>query len=85
MANVNYEFVLEAEGIRYERSNRRMFAIIIILILSLIGTNAGWLYYESQFEESTVTEIKAKQEAEGNGQNYVIGGDYADKTESDDN
>ena len=34
-----------------KRSGTRKFVIIVILIIALIGTNVGWLLYESQFEE----------------------------------
>lgn len=37
-----------------KKSGQRKFIIIIILIIALIGTNVGWLIYESQFE--TITE-----------------------------
>lgn len=37
-----------------KKSGTRKFIIIIILVLALIGTNVGWLIYESQFE--TITE-----------------------------
>ena len=58
---------------RSERANHRLWVIIIVLIVALIGTNAGWLYYESQFtEESISTEIEAQQEGD---YNFVSGGD----------
>lgn len=37
-----------------KKQGQHKFIIIIILIIALIGTNVGWLIYESQFE--TVTE-----------------------------
>ena len=86
MASVNYEFVLEMEGVRHERTNKRMFIIIIVLIITLVSSNLGWLYYESQYETATTTSIKAEQQADGNSNNYIIGGDYdACDTESNDN
>lgn len=43
-----------------KKQSRHKFIIIIILIIALIGTNIGWLIYNSQFEtiseEETVTE-----------------------------
>jgi len=33
-----------------ERTVKRLWVIIILLIVLLVATNAGWLYYESQFE-----------------------------------
>lgn len=37
-----------------KKQGQHKFIIIIILIIALIGTNVGWLIYESQWE--TVTE-----------------------------
>ena len=85
---VNYEFCLEMQGARMERTNRRMFILIILLIVSLLATNVGWLIYSRQFKvETTTTEINAEQEANKGGKNYIIGGDYdvQDKTEGDNN
>lgn len=33
-----------------KQTNKRMFIIIVVLILMLVGTNVGWFIYESQFE-----------------------------------
>lgn len=37
---------------RMERVNRRLFIFCVIIFLALIATNAGWIVYESQFEDS---------------------------------
>lgn len=67
---------------RFERTNRRLWILCIILIFTLIATNAGWLYYESQFvtEETTV-----EQEVDtGDGDAIVVGvGDYNGESETD--
>ena len=34
---------------RQERTIRRLFIIIIFLIILLVGTNGAWIWYESQF------------------------------------
>lgn len=41
---------------RAERANHRLWVIIIVLIVALIGTNAGWLYYESQFTDEFISQ-----------------------------
>ena len=43
---------------RMERTIRRLWVLCIILILLLAGSNAAWIYYESQFvdEVTTVTQ-----------------------------
>lgn len=82
---VNYEFALEMQGMRADQTNRRLFIIVILLIVALLGSNAGWLYYESQYVEEKVV-IDAEQQADGDSQNYIIGGDFdAGQTKSNDN
>ena len=63
------------EGIieRLDRVNRRLVAIVVLLIVLLVGSNIAWLVYESQFQEvTTETQIDAWQD--GN-TNLVSGGD----------
>ena len=43
-------FAHEGEMSRAERANKRLWIIIIILIIALVGTNAGWIIYENSFE-----------------------------------
>lgn len=33
-----------------KRANKRNFAIIVVLIIAFVGSNIGWLIYESQYE-----------------------------------
>ena len=78
--NLNYAF--DSQGARLERANKRLFIICVILIIALFVTNGLWVFYESQFD--TIS-IEAEQEADGNSNNYVIGGDYGGETESEGN
>ena len=57
-ADVPY-IAYEAALTKAEFSFKRLWAAIILLIVLLFGSNAGWLYYESQFEE-TATTIEAE-------------------------
>ena len=57
--------VHEASMARSERTVKRLWATIILLIVLLFGSNVGWLYYESQFEE-TATTIEAEVDDGGN-------------------
>ena len=64
------------EGVvdRLDRINRRLVAIIVLLVVLLVGSNVAWLIYESQFTvETTETEIEALQF--GGETNMVSGGD----------
>ena len=45
----------EAETARLERTITRLFWALIMTILLLVGTNAGWIWYESQFEDVVYT------------------------------
>lgn len=75
MENKDVPYVVH-EGIvtRLERTNKRLWILCIILIVSLIGSNLAWIYYESQWEyvESTTTQ----QIDQDGGNNSVVGGDY---------
>ena len=50
---------------RAERTAKRLWITILLLIVLLVGTNAGWLWYESQFEETTTT-IESEADDGGN-------------------
>lgn len=39
-----------------ERTIRRLWALVVLLSVLLVGTNAAWIWYESQWEEVTTTE-----------------------------
>lgn len=84
--HVNVPYVVhESAMARSERNSKRMWIVILVLILALIGTNLAWIIYNSQFEaveESTVVE-----QENSNGDNNYIGnnGDITyGKTENND-
>ena len=54
---------------RAERTAKRLWITILLLIVLLAGTNAGWIWYQSQFED-----IAISQENE-DGYNNFIGND----------
>lgn len=66
--------VHEADMARMERTIKRLWILLLVLVVLLVGTNIAWIAYESQFVEETITEIE--QDADGNGNNYIVGGDY---------
>lgn len=72
MENKDVPYVVH-EGIvtRLERTNKRLWILCIILIISLIGSNIAWIYYESQWQyvESTTTQ----QIDQDGGNNSVVG------------
>ena len=50
-----------------QMQSKRLFIAWIITFLALVITNAGWIYYENQFEDVVVT-----QEAESDGDSSII-------------
>lgn len=64
-----------------ERTIKRLWIIVILLVVLLFGSNAAWIWYESQYETISVTQ-EVEQEAD-NGTNHFIGGDYYGSTESE--
>lgn len=79
------DFAYDMLGFWFKNVIHKLYVIIIILIIALIGSNGAWIYYESQFsQEKTV--IEAEQQADGDSENIIVGGDYdAGNTESKDN
>ena len=65
-----------------ERTIKRLWIIIILLIILLFGSNAAWIWYESQYETVSVVQ-EVEQEADDNGVNRFIGGDYYGTSESE--
>ena len=66
--------VHESSMARAERLSRRLVAIIILLIVLLVGSNIGWLIYESQFKD-VITSEEIIVDAEENGIANYIGND----------
>ena len=63
----------------------KWFIICLVLIVLLVGSNIGWLVYESQFEDVVeITTQEVEQDAE-NGENHFVGGDIIGETENKDN
>lgn len=81
MNDVNEKYVsfiaYESTTARQERTIKRLWILCLILIIALLGTNGGWLYYESQMEEVTVTQdVEATSDGESELNLLTIGGDY---------
>ena len=74
-------WLFEGAMARLERSNKRLFILAIILTLLLFITNFSWVVYECQYAVTESMVIQAEQEADDNGSNYIVGGDYG-KAES---
>lgn len=59
-----------------DRQNKRLWVVIIILIIALLGTNVAWTIYESQFETAKVSMEEVEQNVDNGGEIRIIGGDY---------
>ena len=71
--------VHEGTMARAEITIKRLWITILLLIVLLVGTNAGWIWFESQFED-----IAISQENE-DGYNNFVGNDgdiFNDETDN---
>jgi len=68
-------FVHEGMMVRQERTIKRLWILCIIMFLALVGTNAGWIWYENQFiDEVTTQEVDQDVDTGfGDGDVYVHG------------
>ena len=64
--------VFESEMTRADFHAKRLVWVIVLLIVLLVGSNAGWLVYESSFDDMTETYTVEQDGAEAN--NSVING-----------
>lgn len=68
----------ESAMARSERNSKRLWIIILVLIVALIGTNLAWIICENSFEDYVIAEeYDVEQDADGGGDNNSItnGGD----------
>ena len=68
------QYTIDVIAAMTERTIKRLWILIILLVVLLFGSNAAWLYYESQFTDEVITQ-EVTQEAD-NGINRFVGGDY---------
>lgn len=82
----NEKFLQEMYCASMERTIKRLWITIILLIVLLVGSNICWIVYESQFVETETTQT-VTQELEGdNASNNFVGGNYGEsKTDSNNN
>ena len=67
--------VYQSAMAREERKFKKMWVLVLVLVALLVGTNAGWLWYESQFETvTTAEEYFIEQDAESGNNNSIING-----------
>lgn len=84
IADIPY-IIHEGAMARQERTIRRLWILCLVIFLAFVGSNAAWIYYESQFTEEIVTEEITQDVDTGNGAAIVNGhiGDNYGKSETD--
>ena len=56
----------EANAARLERTIARLWTLLILMLLVLVGSNMAWIYYENQFEDVVTIEQESSTEGGGN-------------------
>lgn len=71
----NKQYYIDILSSMADRTIKRLWIVIILLLVMLFGSNAAWVYYESQW---AVVESSVTQEAVADGDNdlRLVGGDY---------
>jgi hypothetical protein len=65
---------------RMERTTKRLFILCIIIFAAFVGTNLGWVIYESSYTDVVLTETSQ----DGEGTNIMGAGDIYYGTEDTD-
>ena len=73
----------ESAMARSERHNKRLWIVILVLIVALLGTNLAWIIYENSFDDYVITQ-DVEQDADNDTKNFV-GGDYYGEAEDKNN
>ena len=60
----------EAEVVRLERIVKKLWILALVIFSLFVLTNAGWIWYESQFE---TVEITQEGDTDSGGNNYFNG------------
>lgn len=80
--------VHESEMARQERNIRRLWVLCILIFVAFVVSNIGWLVYESQFEDQTITQTITQDSGEGGNNDYsgkIVGGDYNGEADNQNN
>lgn len=62
--DVSY-IAFESVCTRFERTIKRLWILVIILTVLLVGTNCAWLWYENQFTDEITTETYEADATDG--------------------
>jgi hypothetical protein len=67
-------FCHEGDMARAERTIKRLWILCILLIILLVGTNAGWIYWESQWQVEETTTVTQDLDASDGGDAIINDG-----------
>ena len=72
---------------RQERTIKRLWILCLVIFVAFVGSNAAWIWYESQFEEEVITQEMVQDIDTGEGDatvnGTVTGIDYGTSEASD--
>lgn len=63
-----------------ERTIKRLWIALILLIVLLVGTNVAWLRYESQFIDEVTETVETTTDGGGNAYGTIVSGDNSGVT-----
>jgi len=65
---------------RMERTNHRLWIVVILLIVCFVASNLAWILYEAQWEvyETTQEVSQTAESTSGNVRNTFVGGNYGE-------
>ena len=66
----------ESERARADRANRRLWILCIILTVLLAASCTYIVYLKTAYQQVITTEQEVEQNADGDGYNQFVGGDY---------
>ena len=72
----------EGEAMRQQKTIKWLVLVIALLILCLVGTNAFWIYHESQYK---VEKNQVVEQVADNGTNNFVGGDLVGNAKDNNN
>lgn len=76
------QYMIDIVSALAERTVKRLWIALILTIVLLVGSNAWWVWRESQFADVVTTQT-VEQETDGYGDNTFVGGDMYGSAESD--
>ena len=73
-------FIHDAYISMAERTIKRQWITILLLILLLVGSNLAWLRYESQFSNEETTTVTQELDSKGSGDAIINDGVHINGT-----